>query len=116
MTLEDIFSEEETSTDIFDGFKNPLKEEKKQDNNDSMLEKTLEIETLDLNFYLDKDQKVEKPEEETIAKEVKVVPEEIKKKKKKDHTIQESFINCSVLGFITAFMGAGWLINIINHI
>ena len=119
MTLEDIFKEEDNSNNIFDGFTTPVKEETKKE--DNSLEKTLEIETLDLNVYLDKDKKIEKPIEEkpiALAKpEIKEpVKEEAKVKKEKDHTIQEYFINCSVLGFITAFAGAGWFINIINQI
>ena len=132
MTLEDIFKEEETSDDVFDGFTTPAKEDTSNDifdgfttpvkeetkKEDNSLEKTLEIETLDLNVYLDKNQKIEKPLEATKEKSnTEETPKEDKEsKKEKDHTIQESFINCSVLGFITAFMGAGWLINIINHI
>ena len=103
MTLEDIFKEEEQNNDIFDSFTAPEKKE------NTALEKTLEIETLDLNVYLDKTDKIEKPVE-SPKPDIKDIPKE------KDHTIQESFINCSVLGFITAFMGTGWFINILNQI
>lgn len=115
MSLEDIFKEEDNNDDVTNKISTPIKE-----NEDNDLEKTLEIETLDLNVYLDKDKKVEKPIEKVTNK----VKKETKNNKKeedipvqeKDHTIQEYFINCSVLGFITAFVGAGWLINIINQI
>ena len=31
-------------------------------------------------------------------------------------SMTETFKNCTILGFVTAAMGFGWLINIINHI
>ena len=115
MTLEEIFKEEDTSTNIFGDVSSPLKTETKPKKE---MEKTLEIETLDLNVYLDKNEKIEKPITEKPKVEApasKDTPKE-ENEEEKDYTIQESFINCSVLAFITAFIGAGWLINIINHI
>ena len=117
MTLEEIFKEEDKSNEVFNSYSTPPKNNEIKEN--AMMEKTLEIETLDLGMYLDRDKKIELPiekdnEEAIKAKEVaeEIVPE----KNEKDHSMQEAFINCSVLGFITAFAGASWLINIINHI
>ena len=103
MTLEDIFKEE-------DGHN--ITPKKQVNNSEDALEKTLDINTLDLNTYLDEPDIIAKPVEKSLEEE----PKEEKKPKKQDNTIQEAFTNCSVLAFITAFMGAGWLINIINQI
>lgn len=72
------------------------------------LEKTLEIDTFKLDYEL----------EELL--------EPVKKEKKKwwhlpistanDHHLEHAFVNCAVLGFITAAMGSGMLLYIINHI
>lgn len=75
------------------------------------LEKTLEIE----NFELDEDEK------EILKTEA---PKPEKKKRwwhlpittAKDHHLEYAFVHCSVLGFVTAFIGAGMLTYIINHI
>ena len=106
MTLEEIFKEENDSTDIFDGFADfdlndyePSVEEP--------LEKTLDIEVLDLNQYLPSED-VNKILNNEETAEVSSAPTE------KDNSMQEAFINCSVLGFLTAFIGAFWFINIIN--
>lgn len=75
------------------------------------LEKTLEIET----FELGEDEK-----ELLKTKE----PEQEKKKKwwhlpitiAEEHHLEYAFVHCSILGFVTAFIGAGMLTYIINHI
>ncbi len=99
MKLEDIF-EKENNSNIFEGFSGqkdfePEKEE---------LEKTMDINKLNIRDYL--------TDEEFSSDQV----EEIVTAPSNKEVIADSFINCSVLAFITAFIGAGWLINIINKI
>ena len=92
--------EKENNSNIFEGFSGqkdfePEKEE---------LEKTMDINKLNIRDYL--------TDEEFSSDQV----EEIVTAPSSKEVIADSFINCSVLAFITAFIGAGWLINIINKI
>lgn len=106
MTLEEIFKEENENTDIFDGFED-FDLNDYESNIEEPLEKTLDIEVLDLNQYLpgeDLNKILTNEETENISSN----------SAEKDNSMQEAFINCSVLGFITAFIGAFWFINIIN--
>ena len=108
MTLEEIFKEENQNNDIFDGFED-FELDDYESNKEEELEKTLDIDVLDLNQYLPGEDinKILSNEEST---EVSNAPTQ------KDNSMQEAFINCSVLGFITAFIGAFWFINIINSL
>lgn len=99
MTLEEIFKDNEKDTDIFDGFDSISLDD--YEKIDEPLEKTLDIEVLDLKEYL--------PNED-----VEVMHELKEKEKEKDTSMQEAFINCSILCFVTAFIGAFWFINILK--
>lgn len=112
MTLEEIFKEENDSTDIFDGFED-FDLNDYESNIEEPLEKTLDIEVLDLNQYLPgEDVNKLLNTEETAEVSSPIV--NTSNNSEKDNSMQEAFINCSVLGFITAFIGAFWFINIIN--
>ena len=95
-------------------------ENKTKDNNfpktikeeEDKLEKTMEIEVLDLNFG-------------SISSEIDNIYENKKRKKRKkflpitiyeDHIIQRTFVNCSILGFITLFFSYGEIMYILTHI
>jgi len=76
------------------------------------LEKTMEIDTFELDNEL----------QETL--EPPLIKEEKPKKKKRfhlpftiadSHHLEYAFAHCAVLGFITAAMGSGMLIYILNH-
>lgn len=79
---------------------------------DDELEKTLKIDSFKL------DSEMAEVLEPTPISEVKT-----KKKKKRllpftvaeDHHLEYAFAHCAVLGFITAAMGSGMLIYILNH-
>lgn len=83
----------------------PSKASEKEDE----LEKTMEIEVLDLNFG-------------SMESEVNNIYENKKKKPflpittDEDHVIQRTFVNCSILGFITLFFSYGEIIYILTHI
>ena len=76
------------------------------------LEKTMEIDSFELE-----------PEMIEVLEPIPVKEIKPKEKKKllpltvaKDHHLEYAFAHCAVLGFITAAMGSGMLIYIINHI
>ena len=101
MNLDDIFTNDKSI--VFDGFSSNKDYEKEHDK----MEDTMDITALNLSNFLNEDssciEKIVNPQTKT---------EEISDKQ----IIAESFINCSVLSFLTAFMGASWFINILNHI
>ncbi len=101
MTLEEIFKDEE-NTDIFDGFDAINLDD--YEKIEEPLEKTLDIEVLDLNNFL--------PNEDVE----KMADLKEKASSEKDTSMQEAFINCSILCFITAFIGAFWFINILKDL
>lgn len=76
------------------------------------LEKTMEIDTFELDYEMSE------------ALEPPLIKEEKPKKKKRfhlpfttadSHHLEYAFAHCAVLGFITAAMGSGMLIYILNH-
>lgn len=96
-----------------DNIQNNLLDEliSEQEIKEDPLEKTLEIETFELD------------QEEKELLEPKIPKQEKKKKwwhlpitTAKHHHLEYAFVHCSILGFITAFIGAGMLTYIINHI
>lgn len=98
MTLEEIFDENNDKT-IFEGFSG----QKDFELENKELEKTMDITKLNIKDYLSKDEFSDQVEEIVTSPSSKEV-------------IADSFINCSVLAFITAFIGVGWLINILNKV
>lgn len=93
--------------------KTPIPSPKKNNKVHDNLENTMEIETFDLDHEMKKALEVAEEKKE----------EKPKKKKKfhlpmttsKDHHLEYAFAHCAVLGFITAAMGSGMLIYILNH-
>ncbi len=89
-----------------------LLEELMNETNCDIMENTLEIETLKLD------------DEESQMFTTKTQKEKKKKRKwyhlpittAKDHHLEYAFVHCSILGFITAFMGMGMFAYIMNHI
>lgn len=113
--MNDLFDELSSSDDNT----TPAVSEKKDNNfpktindEEDELEKTMEIEVLDLNFG-------------SVSNEIDNIYENKKSKKRKvflpitiyeDHIIQRTFVNCSILGFITLFFSYGEIIYILTHI
>ncbi|MBQ9011895.1 MAG: hypothetical protein IJ093_04525 [Bacilli bacterium] len=68
-----------------------------------------------LNFNDDEFQsaleRIEGKKEKVLAKEDALTATDTYKT-----TFEESFVNCSILGFITLFMGFGWLFWLLNYI
>lgn len=105
MKLENIFNDNnDNSSNIFDGFEdfslNDYEEKEEK------FEKTLDIDSLKMDSFLSKEEFNKIDDTTSTAKK--------KSDKKSDNSIKESFINCSVLGFITAIAGTCWLVNIVN--
>ncbi len=91
---------------------NSLLEELMNETNYDIMENTLELDTL----------KLEDDEAQMLTPPVK--KEKTKKRKwyhlpittAEDHHLEYAFVHCSILGFITAFMGLGMFAYIMNHI
>lgn len=76
------------------------------------LEKTLEIDTFKLDYELEELLEPEARKKETKKRKWWHLPMSTAN----DHHLEHAFVNCAVLGFITAAMGSGMLLYIINHI
>ncbi len=81
---------------------------------DNKLEDTLEIDTFELDNELgvlledhDEKKKEAKPRKKWFHLPITVA---------EDHHLEHAFVNCAVLGFITAAMGSGMLMYILNQI
>lgn len=75
---------------------------------DDPLENTLKINTFNDDEF---QEALNKIENDKIKEKI-----EVKEEVKKQTTLEESFVNCSILGFITLFSGFGWLFWFLHYI
>ncbi len=104
---EDVFNYSKVDTSNEDSLLNELITEIPTDE----MEKTLELDTLPL----DNDEKVflePKPKIEAKKEKKKLLPWTTAT----DHHMEYAFVHCSILAFITAFMGTGMITYILMHI
>jgi len=78
---------------------------------DDNLEKTMEIDTFEFDSEMAECLEPEPVKEVKTKKKKKLLPWTVAE----DHHLEYAFAHCAVLGFITAAMGSGMLLYIINH-
>lgn len=93
--------------------KTPIPSPKKINEVHDNLEKTMEIDKFDLDHEMKK--ALEPTEEKTEEKPKKKKKFHLPMTTSKDHHLEYAFAHCAVLGFITAAMGSGMLIYILNN-
>lgn len=106
-----VFMDKEDSFDSYnDAFICQVNDELCDNTVDSSLENTMEIDTFEL--------------ENEMSELLEPSSTLVKKKKwwnlpitvAEDHHLENAFVSCAILGFITASMGTGFLTYILNHI